>query len=109
MADETQTDANSGQNTERPLTPRERSNANLKRWAKGQSGNPNGRPKTPITDAYRRLCKRKPLDKDGKKSEKTYAQLLAEGQFRAAIKGKTEAAKEITERLEGKVPQATHV
>ena len=37
---------------------------------------------------------------------RTYAQLAAEGQFNAAIKGKTDAAREIREALEGKAPQA---
>ena len=31
---------------------------------------------------------------------RTYAQLAAEGQFKAAIKGKTDAIKEITDRVE---------
>jgi len=35
----------------------------------------------------------------------TYAQLAAEGQFNAAIKGKTDAAREIADRLEGKAVQ----
>jgi hypothetical protein len=43
-----------------------------------------------------------PDDPEGR----TYAQLIAEGQCKAAIKGKTEAAKEIREALEGKTPQA---
>jgi hypothetical protein len=36
----------------------------------------------------------------------TYAQLTAEGQYKAAIKGKNDAAREIREALEGKTPQA---
>jgi hypothetical protein len=97
---------NSEKNSGPHLTGRARSLANLRHFRKGQSGNPGGRPKTLITDAYRRVAKKKyPNDPENR----TYAQLVAEVQFRAAIKGKTEAAKEITERLEGKVPQATHV
>jgi uncharacterized protein DUF5681 len=97
---------NSEKNSDPLLTGRARSLANLHHFRKGQSGNPGGRPKTLITDAYRRVAKKKyPNDPENR----TYAQLVAEGQFKAAIKGKTEAAKEITERLEGKVPQATHV
>jgi|HubBroStandDraft_6_1064221.scaffolds.fasta_scaffold275805_1 hypothetical protein len=97
---------NSEQNSDLPLTARARSLANLRHFQKGRSGNPGGRPKTLITDAYRRVAKKKyPNDPENR----TYAQLVAEGQFRAAIKGKTEAAKEIAERLEGKVPQATHL
>ena len=37
---------------------------------------------------------------------KTYADALALSQFRAGIKGKTEPAREITDRLEGKPTQA---
>jgi hypothetical protein len=97
---------NSEKNSDPPLAGRARSLANLRHFPKGRSGNPGGRPKTPITDAYRRIAKKKfPGDKEGR----TYAQLAAEGTFKAAIKGKTEAVKEIRESLEGKIPQATHV
>jgi hypothetical protein len=40
---------------------------------------------------------------------KTYGDALALNQFRAAIKGKTEAAREIADRLEGKARQAVEV
>jgi hypothetical protein len=97
---------NSEKNNDPSLTGRARSLANLRHFQKGRSGNPGGRPKTPVTDAYRRVAKKRyPNDPENR----TYAQLVAEGQFKAAINGKTEAAKEITDRLEGKVPQATHV
>jgi hypothetical protein len=108
MANNEQSDvtANKEPNSEQPLTGRARSLANLRPYPKGKSGNPKGRPKTPITDWYRKLAKRKfPTDKEGRK----YAQLVAEAQFRQAIKGKTDAAKEITDRIEGKVVQATHI
>ena len=96
---------NSEQNIDAPVTGRARSLANLRHFPKGRSGNPGGRPKTPVTDAYRRLAKKRyPNDPENR----TYAQLVAEGQFKAAINGKTESAKEIADRLEGKVPQATH-
>jgi len=64
------------------------------------SGNPAGRPKKPITDAYRGLAD-KPFPGDPQK--RTYAQLAAEGAFKSAIKGKTDAIKEITDRVEGPV------
>jgi hypothetical protein len=71
-------------------------------WPKGQSGNPSGRPRKPITEAYADIAAQKyPDDPKGR----TYAQLAAEGQFNAAIKGKTEAAREIADRLEGKAAQ----
>jgi len=83
---------------------RKRSLANLKpAWPKGISGNPSGRPRKPITEAYADIADQKyPGDPEGR----TYAQLIAEGQCKAAIKGKTDAAREIREALEGKTPQA---
>ncbi len=42
-----------------------------------------------------------PDDPEGR----TYGELLAAGQFEAAIKGDTRAAREITDRLEGKAVQ----
>jgi hypothetical protein len=36
---------------------------------------------------------------------RTYSQVAAEGQFNTAIKGKTEAAREIADRLEGRAVQ----
>jgi Family of unknown function (DUF5681) len=71
-------------------------------WPKGISGNPSGRPPKPITEAYADIAQQKyPGDPKGR----TYAQLAAEGQFNAAIKGKTDAAREIADRLEGKAVQ----
>jgi hypothetical protein len=58
---------------------------------------------TTLTDAYADIAEQKyPDDPEGR----TYAQLIAEGQCKAAIKGKTDAAREIREALEGKTPQA---
>jgi len=51
-----------------------------------------------ISDAYADLAEHPfPRDKNGR----TYAQRLAEAQFRAAVKGKTDAAREIANRIEG--------
>jgi hypothetical protein len=73
----------------------------------GQSPNPGGRPKTTaITDAYLKLLPSKfPGDPKGR----TYAELLAEGQLKEGIKGKTPAAKEITDRTEGPVVHAVEI
>ena len=55
-----------------------------------------------ITEAYTKLAHKKvPGDPKGR----TYAELIAEGQYTAAGKGKTEAAREIADRLEGKAVQ----
>jgi hypothetical protein len=76
----------------------------LKPWKKGQSGNPDGRPKSKIlSDAYKRLLEEPfPNDPQGR----TYAELIALGQAREAIKGKTPAAAEIADRTEGRARQA---
>lgn len=72
------------------------------RFQPGVSGNPGGRPRKFISEAYERLAfQRDQEDKHGR----TYAELLAEAQFREAIKGKTQAAREMTDRLEGKATQ----
>lgn len=71
-------------------------------WKKGESGHPEGRPKRPISDAYAALA----LEIfPGDKQKRTFARLVAEAQFKQAIKGKTDAAREIADRLEGKAPQ----
>ena len=74
-------------------------------WQKGcPSPNPGGRPsRKRVTEAYEKLAN-VVVENDPKK--RSYLELLAEGQFRSAIKGKTDAAREIADRLEGKVAQA---
>jgi hypothetical protein len=93
--------ANTEQNSEQ-LTGRRRSLANLKPWPKGFCPNPKGRGPKPITEAYAKLAHKKvPGDAKGR----TYAEMVAEGQYAAAGKGKTDAAREIADRLEGKAVQ----
>jgi serine/threonine protein kinase len=70
---------------------------------KGQSGNPSGRPKKLLTDAYNAVLSQV-LKRDPHK--RTYAELIAEAQARKAIRGETNAAKEIADRTEGKARQA---
>ena len=71
---------------------------NLQPFKKGQSGNPGGRPRKSISIAYTELADEKvPGDKHGR----TYVQLLALAQYHAAVKGKTDAAREIANRIEG--------
>jgi hypothetical protein len=87
---------------------------NLKPWAKGVSGNPGGRPKKrPISEEYALLAGMELPEslRLGLKLPKgaTYASPLALGQFRAGIKGKTEAAREIREGIEGKATQKMQV
>jgi hypothetical protein len=68
---------------------------------KGTSGHPDG-PRKPITEAYADMADQKFR---GDPKGRAYAQAAAEGQFKAAIQGKTEAASEIADRLEGKAVQ----
>jgi hypothetical protein len=88
-------------------TPNPKSLKNLRRpWKKGESGNPSGRPKRPISEAYQAQLTRV---KDGDPQKRTYAQLIAESQIKQAIKGNTMAAKEIADRVEGKARQDVEV
>jgi len=88
-------------------------------WKPGESGNPSGRPrKLPITERYATIAELPvpdylltalKLSEAERREIKTYGDALALSQFRAAIKGKTEAAREIADRLEGKARQAVEV
>lgn len=73
------------------------------RFPKGQSGNPNGRPKlTRLTDALRQqLAENSPDAKDT-----TIAEVIAGALIREAMSGNVQAAKEIADRTEGKPKQA---
>src|ERR1022692_3423862 len=88
--------------------------ANLKPFKPGQSGNPGGRPKKrPISDRYAAIVER-PLEEEVRQALKlprgaTYGDAIVLGQARIAIKGKTDAAKEIREAIEGKATQRIEV
>ncbi len=78
-----------------------------------------GRPKkSPISDRYAAIAELPApdylltalkLSEAEKGTIKTYGDALVLNQFRAAIKGKTDAAREITDRLEGRARQAVEV
>lgn len=91
---------NSGANSAKPKRGRPE---NLKPWKPGQSGNPGGRPRTAhITEAYRAVLGQiDPEDPEGR----TYAERLAEKQVKLAIQGNTQAAREVTDRVEGRAKQ----
>lgn len=74
------------------------------RWKKGQSGNPSGRPKSKtLSDAYKhKLQELVPNDPEGR----TWAELIAAGQIRDAVKGNVQAAREIADRTEGRARQS---
>jgi len=70
-------------------------------FVKGQSGNPSGRPKSAlVSEAYRaKLASGDP----------TVAERLADMMARRALKGDVAAAKELTDRAEGKARQAVEL
>lgn len=80
------------------------------RFQPGQSGNLSGRPKKrAISDRYEIMAE-KPLPKKersdlGLRKGATYGDAIAHAQFHSAIDGKTEAAREIREAIEGKATQ----
>lgn len=80
------------------------------RWEPGQSGNPGGRPrKRPLSEAYDDLLRQvapaevRAVLKLGPKS--TWADCIAIGQARRAVKGDSTCAKELREAIEGKATQ----
>ena len=89
------------------------------RFQKGNVPISPGRPKRlPITDRYAAIADLPALDyllaalklsPAEKPAIKTYGDALALSQFRAGIKGKTDAAREIADRLEGRARQAVEV
>lgn len=93
--------------TEKQRTNREISNANLKPFQPGQSGNPSGRPLKDIciTSLVKEL-----LEQEAE-GGKTHAQLVAEAIVKLSedhhFKGNVSAIKELLDRVEGKVPD-TH-
>ena len=84
-----------------------RSEANLKPFPKGVSGNPKGRPKSiTLSEAYRhQLAQPVPKDREGR----TYAEVIAALMCQRATQGDVAAAKEIADRVEGKARQALDV
>jgi hypothetical protein len=72
------------------------------RFPKGQTGNPNGRPKlTKLTEALReQLAEEMPGA-----PERTVAEAIARALIKEAMKGNVQAAREIADRTEGKPTQ----
>jgi hypothetical protein len=76
-------------------------------WKKGQSGNPNGRPKKgPLGDAYierlQRLLPEELRLKLGLSENATFADAVADGVIQSAIEGNVSAARELREGTEAK-------
>ncbi len=83
---------------------------NLRPWKPGQSGNLSGRPKKrPISDRYAERAEAALPEEErlkrGLPRGATYGDALAFDQFNAALNGRTEAAREIREAIEGKAAQ----
>jgi hypothetical protein len=81
-----------------------RSLANLVTWQPGQTGNPGGRPKKkPITDRYLRIVETELPDEIRAAIDlprgATFGDAIALAQARQAIKGETNAAREIREAI----------
>jgi len=72
-------------------------------FVKGQSGNPNGRPKSTITVELRKLAL-EPLP-DGV----TRAQALAQAMWKQALSGDTFSQKYVTDRLDGSPMQSVEL
>lgn len=73
------------------------------RFPKGESGNPEGRPKkTRLTDALREQLK----ESHPTKPDETIAELIAKRLISEALKGNVQAIKEIGDRTEGKPKQS---
>jgi Family of unknown function (DUF5681) len=92
----------------------EKQRANLQPFKPGKSGNPGGRPKKrPITDRYHEGLEA-PLEENirlalGLPEGSTNGDAVAKAQIRAAIKGKTYAARELREAIEGKSTQRLEI
>ena len=87
---------------------------NLRPWKPGESGNLSGRPKKrPISDRYAERAETALPEEErlkrGLPSGATYGDALALDQFNAALNGKTEAAREIREAIEGKAGQRMEI
>ena len=77
-----------------------------RRWVKGQSGNPKGRPpkRVSITSLVKEILDEVPEEgKPGVKNTegKTWAELVAAALVRGAVEGNSAHLKELLERMEG--------
>jgi Family of unknown function (DUF5681) len=74
-------------------------------WQKGQSGNPNGRPKKLTNLLDERLATKVPNDPEGR----CYAEVLVAEVLKRAITHSDILAKEVFDRIEGKQQQSSEV
>lgn len=90
--------------TNKQRTSREISNANLKPWQPGQSGNPNGRPKDSLTELLRAY-----LNADDSKEKLAVIEELVKIAKVTGMTGQVAALKEIFDRIDGKVPETHNI
>jgi Family of unknown function (DUF5681) len=79
-------------------------------WKPGESGNPGGRPrKRPISQRYEEIVEVPLSERERKRlglwQGATWGDAIALSQARAAVNGRTDAAREIREAIEGKATQ----
>ena len=89
-------------------TAKQRNISGLKPFKKGQSGNPNGRPRKEAcitTVLQSRMGVVPQIDIGGKVNTKTWAELIADSLLVNAYKGNAAAMHELMDRIEGKVAQ----
>jgi hypothetical protein len=79
-----------------------------KRWKKGISGNPRGRP-TKQDSLTTLLCELSGTICPADPKQRTWEELLALNTLQLALKGNATALREVWERLAGKVPQAAEL
>jgi hypothetical protein len=79
----------------------------LKSWPAGVSPNPGGRPRTKLLSAAIRRFLAMPDPNDPK--NRTFAEQIALGLIREAVSGNVQAAKELREITEGKIPDKLEV
>jgi hypothetical protein len=73
-------------------------------WQRGQSGNPNGRPKGPtVTTLIRRILEARELCGEPTPGNRTVAECLAEVMVKHAIRGSATHLKMLLDRVEGPV------
>jgi hypothetical protein len=86
-----------------PLSDKQRQVLETYAFQPGQSGNPSGRPRRIMTEAYRRALERKIA---GDPNGRTYADVIAEKMISLGLKGSVRAVAEVSTRSDGLPPQS---
>lgn len=106
MVDSKEQKNNSG--NRRGLHPNSLKNLeNGRKWRKGKSGNPGGRPPLAITSLLREMLDKEAdiIPRGASPSDKTWRQLIAKAILIGCTKGNTSLIGELLDRLEGKISQ----